>query len=267
MSAGAASGAGCGRRSGSARGWTAAAAATAGGWSGGWPTGGSPPGWRAARRRSRWCAGRRRPAGRRARATCTRRTPSARRGPPSSHHPAPGRAAGHAWNGRPQPKPARPRRRQRRLRRPRPPRPRISSPRPRPAPESAAGEIITDGTTRPLPGAVTRHPRPEEHRPGARSKDIQWLVSPDEADTLLRTSRAATSAGAEAGDPAVGGTGRGGSTRDLCPPPRSRWRLEWRHHPRRRRSSAGNRRPGPPPPRRPRGRGSHPSCAPRRRSS
>jgi hypothetical protein len=64
-------------------------------------------------------------------------------------------------------------------------------PAPETGPESAAGEIITDGTTRPLPGAVTRHPRPEEHRPGARSKDIQWLVSPDEADTLLRTSRAA----------------------------------------------------------------------------
>jgi hypothetical protein len=56
---------------------------------------------------------------------------------------------------------------------------------------SAGAELITDGTVRPLPGAVTRHPRPAEHRPRERSRDIQWLVSPDEADTLLRTSRAA----------------------------------------------------------------------------
>ena len=42
-----------------------------------------------------------------------------------------------------------------------------------------------------MPGAVTRNPRPGEHRPGTRSKDLQWLLSPDEADNLLRTSRTA----------------------------------------------------------------------------
>jgi Domain of unknown function (DUF4388)/Carboxypeptidase regulatory-like domain len=60
-----------------------------------------------------------------------------------------------------------------------------------PAPEPAAptaGDLITDGTRRPVPGAVTRNPRPGEHRPGTRSKDLQWLLSPDEADDLLRTS-------------------------------------------------------------------------------
>ena len=59
------------------------------------------------------------------------------------------------------------------------------------APPAAPVEIIADGTLRPLPGAVRGHPRPEQRQPGARSKDIEWLVSPDEADTLLRTSRAA----------------------------------------------------------------------------
>jgi len=50
---------------------------------------------------------------------------------------------------------------------------------------------------RPLPASVTRHPRPEALRPGNRSKDIQWLVSPDEADTLLRTSHAVGSPAAK----------------------------------------------------------------------
>jgi len=62
---------------------------------------------------------------------------------------------------------------------------------PAPAPAPAATPAAPAINDRPVPGAVTRHPRPEEHQPGARSKDLQWLLSPDEADNLLRTSRTA----------------------------------------------------------------------------
>jgi len=57
--------------------------------------------------------------------------------------------------------------------------------------------VPVERNARPVPASVTRHPRPEALRPGTRSKDLQWLVSPDEADTLLRTSRTVTPPAAE----------------------------------------------------------------------
>jgi len=97
---------------------------------------------------------------------------------------------------------------------------------PPPTEQAPAASIMPETDTTPAPpqpppATVQPPPPPDRGRPPARTTDIEWLVSPDEANHLLRTSRVGLAAPTTEADSVKPGRAERPAKAKAAPPPQA----------------------------------------------